>query len=143
MPGMALVLFAVSVTWMGDTFAYFFGTRFGTTKLLESVSPKKTRLGGVAGLVGSMLTAGGLGYFLLGDIPGYGISWPLAMLFGIVIGVMGQIGDLAESVMKRDSGLKDSGAILPGHGGVLDRLDALYFTVPVAFLMFLWVARLS
>ena len=101
MPGVALVLFAVSVTWMGDTFAYFFGTRFGTTKLLESVSPKKTRLGGAAGLFGSMLTAGALGYFLLGDIPGHGISWPLAMLFGIVIGVTGQIGDLAESVMKR------------------------------------------
>lgn len=143
MDGVALVVFPIAVTWMGDTFAYFFGVRFGKKKLIEKVSPKKTVLGGAAGLVGSMLTAGGLGYLLLGDIPGYGISWPVAMLFGAVISVLGQIGDLTESVMKRDAGVKDSGAILPGHGGVLDRLDAIYFTVPAAFLMFLWVARLG
>jgi phosphatidate cytidylyltransferase len=143
MDGVALVVFPLTVTWMGDTFAYFFGTRFGKRKLIEKVSPKKTVLGGMAGLVGSMLTAGVMGYLLLGDIPGYGISWPVAVAFGAVISVVGQIGDLTESVMKRESGVKDSGTILPGHGGVLDRLDAIYFTVPVAFLMFLWVARLG
>jgi phosphatidate cytidylyltransferase len=143
MDGVALVVFPLAVTWMGDTFAYFFGTRFGKKKLIEKVSPKKTLLGGTAGLLGSMLTAGVLGYILLGDIPGYGISWPVAVVFGAVISVLGQVGDLTESVMKRESGVKDSGTILPGHGGVLDRLDAIYFTVPAAFIMFLWVARLG
>lgn len=143
MDGVALVVFPIAVTWMGDTCAYFFGSRFGTKKLIEKVSPKKTMLGCLAGLVGSMLTAGGLGYYFLGDIPGYGISWPVAVLFGVIISVLGQIGDLTESVMKRESGVKDSGRLLPGHGGALDRLDAIYFTVPAAFLMFLWVARLG
>ena len=107
------------------------------------MSPKKTMLGGAAGLIGSMLTAAIMGYLLLGDIPGYAISWPTAMGFGAVISLVGQVGDLTESVMKRESGVKDSGSILPGHGGLMDRFDAIYFTVPVAFLMFLWVARLS
>jgi len=141
--GLALVLFPITVTWMGDTFAYFFGTRFGKAKLIERVSPKKTRLGGVAGLLGSMLTAAVFGWFLLADIPGYAIDWWMAAIFGGIIGALGQVGDLTESVIKRESGVKDSGTILPGHGGVLDRLDALYFTVPVAFLLFLWVARLG
>jgi len=141
--GLALVLFPITVTWMGDTFAFFFGTRFGKARLIEKVSPKKTQLGGVAGLLGSMLTAAVFGWFLLADIPGYAIDWWMAALFGGVIGALGQVGDLTESVIKRESGVKDSGTILPGHGGILDRLDALYFTVPVAFLLFLWVARLG
>jgi phosphatidate cytidylyltransferase len=141
--GTALVLFPITITWVGDTFAYFFGTRFGKTKLLEAVSPKKTVLGGHAGLVGAMLTAGIFGFFWLQDVPGYEVSWIWAVGLGLVLGALGQVGDLTESVLKRESGVKDSGAILPGHGGVLDRLDALYFTVPVAFLIFLWIARIG
>jgi phosphatidate cytidylyltransferase len=141
--GTALVVFPIAVTWVGDTFAYFFGTRFGKSKLLEAVSPKKTLLGGLSGLAGSMLTAGFLGYVWLESVPGYGVSWIWAVGLGLVLGALGQVGDLAESVLKRESGVKDSGTILPGHGGVLDRLDALYFTVPVGFLMFLWIARLG
>lgn len=141
--GIVLVLFPITTTWVGDTFAYFFGTHFGKAKLLEAVSPKKTVLGGVAGLVGSMLTAGVFGFLWLQDVPGYEVSWIWAVGLGLVLGAVGQVGDLAESVLKRESGVKDSGAILPGHGGVLDRLDGLYFTVPVAFLMFLWIARIG
>ena len=139
--GFAVVAFPLAVTWINDTFAYFGGRRFGKHKLIPRVSPGKTREGTVAGLIGSVLTAYLYGHFVFE-------LW-LGLPFGIVAGVVGGvllsagavIGDLAESLLKREAGVKDSGALLPGHGGVLDRFDALYFTLPIAYWFLLVVLR--
>lgn len=136
--GFALVAFPLAVTWINDTFAYFGGRRFGKHKLIPRVSPGKTREGTATGLIGSILTAYLYGHFVFDQ-------W-LGIPFGIVAGVVGGalislgavIGDLAESLLKREAGVKDSGALLPGHGGVLDRFDALYFTLPITY-WFLYV----
>ena len=131
--GAALLIFPIWVTWWGDTFAYGWGSRWGRTKLIAAVSPNKTVVGSVGGLVGSVLAGGLFARFWLSDVPGFALSWPLGAVLSIPIAVAGQVGDLAESVMKRDAGVKDSGRVLPGHGGVLDRMDALFFTVPLTY----------
>jgi phosphatidate cytidylyltransferase len=98
------------------------------------VSPGKTIEGSIGGLAGN-LVAGAIGkYFFLSAMP-----WGLCLLFFIVVGVAGQVGDLFESELKRSSGIKDSGAILPGHGGILDRIDALLFASPVAYIFIRYV----
>ncbi|GMR12781.1 MAG: phosphatidate cytidylyltransferase [Gemmatimonadota bacterium] len=140
--GAALVIFPLWVTWWGDTGAFFFGTRWGKTKLREAVSPKKTQVGAVAGLACSVVAGGLAGGFVLHLIPEYGIGWRMAASMGVIIGVVGQIGDLAESALKRDAGVKDSGTFLPGHGGALDRLDAVFFTVPLTYLLIVLAAAL-
>ena len=110
----------ILATWLGDTGAYLVGRSFGRTPLLPAVSPKKTVEGLVGGLVGSML-AGGIGAVLFGlDVP-----WHLGVVLGLALGVIGQLGDLCESLLKRQAGVKDSGTLIPGHGGMLDRIDAL------------------
>lgn len=137
--GFSLVAFPLAVTWINDTFAYFGGRKFGKNKLIPRVSPAKTREGALAGLIGSVLTAILYGHFVFEQ-------W-LGIEFGIVAGILGGmllsagavIGDLFESLLKREAGVKDSGTLLPGHGGVLDRFDALYFTLPIAY-WFLYVA---
>ena len=136
--GFSVVAFPLAVTWINDTFAYFGGRKFGKHKLIARVSPGKTREGTIAGLIGSVLTAVLYGHFVFEQWLGL----PFGMLAGVVGGVLisagAVIGDLAESLLKREAGVKDSGALLPGHGGVLDRFDALYFTLPVAY-WFLYV----
>jgi phosphatidate cytidylyltransferase len=131
--GTFLLFFPLVVTWVGDSAAYFGGRGFGRRKLLPSVSPAKTVEGGIAGLAGAM-AAGGLFTLLL---PFLGGGLPLtilaAALLGLLIGAVAQVGDLAESVLKREAGVKDSGRLLPGHGGVLDRFDAVLFTVPLTY----------
>ena len=120
------LIYVMSTVWAGDTLAYFAGRAFGKHPLHPAVSPKKTIEGAVGGLVGS--AAGGVGTVLVLDLPmGIGPTLGLALLAGLVA----QIGDLAESVLKRSSGVKDSGAILPGHGGMLDRIDGVLFALPV------------
>lgn len=131
--GAAFVIFPLFVTWTGDSFAFFIGSRFGRGKLLEAVSPKKTKIGAFASLVGATLMAGLYGHFALSGIPGYGVSWEMAALMGIPISIVGQTGDLAESVLKREAGVKDSSQLLPGHGGALDRMDALFLTIPLTY----------
>lgn len=131
--GAAFVIFPLFVTWIGDSFAFFIGTRFGRAKLIEAVSPKKTRVGAIASLVGATFMAGLYGHFALSAVPGYGVSWEVAALMGIPISLVGQTGDLAESVLKREAGVKDSSHLLPGHGGALDRMDALFLTIPLAY----------
>ncbi len=134
--GPLLLIFPLTVTWMGDTAAYFGGTRWGRRKLIPSVSPGKTVVGGVAGLVVSVATA--LVYVAL--VPGYfgyyGVTPLVAAGIGLLIGIAAQVGDLAESVLKREAGVKDSGTLLPGHGGALDRFDAIFFTVPLTYVLF-------
>jgi phosphatidate cytidylyltransferase len=134
--GPKLLAFPLVVTWVGDSAAYFFGNWVGKRKLLLAVSPGKTVVGGVAGLVGSLLTGAAAGWFLLAIHPQPWASALLGGAIGLLLGVGASVGDLAESVVKREAGVKDSAGILPGHGGFLDRLDALFFNFPLTYLLF-------
>lgn len=119
--GGILVLGIFLSVWANDSFAYLVGSRFGKHKLAPRTSPKKSWEGFIAGLLASMLFWVGLSF-----VPGVTMSIPQALLFGLVCGLMGVLGDLAESRIKRNSGFKDSGTIMPGHGGLLDRCDSLF-----------------
>ena len=132
--GNELVLFVVGVTWVGETAAYAVGSTLGRRPLAPVVSPKKTVEGAVAQFIASVATAAVLAPWLLP------VCSTAAMLgAGALLGVVGQVGDLAESVLKRTVGLKDAAAIIPGHGGVLDRIDSLLFNLPA----FYYVSRLT
>jgi phosphatidate cytidylyltransferase len=131
--GFSLVAFPLAVTWINDTFAYFGGRKFGKHKLIPRVSPGKTREGTVAGLIGSVLTAVLYGYFVFDQWLGIPFNPLHGVIGGVLLSAGAVIGDLAESLLKREAGIKDSGTLLPGHGGVLDRFDALYFTLPIAY----------
>ncbi|MDH3625029.1 MAG: phosphatidate cytidylyltransferase [Myxococcales bacterium] len=126
-PTGAWVLLAFALAWGSDTSAYFFGRKFGKTKLAPRISPKKTLEGAGAGLAGSVFCALVISFF----VPALPAVDAIAL--GVIGGVAGQGGDLFESVLKRSSGVKDSGGILPGHGGLLDRVDALVFTAPATW----------
>src|SRR5207244_2657146 len=118
-----LLLFAI--IWSGDTAAYYGGRAFGRHRLAPKVSPKKTIEGAIAGLLGSIAAGVIGGVWFLGE------PWPELIWISAATAVTGQLGDLAESVIKRSAGVKDSSSILPGHGGILDRLDSLFFAAPV------------
>jgi len=126
--GVALVLLAVGVTWFNDSFAYAIGRFIGRHKLAPRISPNKTIEGAIGGLVGSVLFAIGVKIYN----PEW-LSLRDAVILGVVIGVAGQLGDLLESAVKRDLRVKDSGRILPGHGGVLDRFDSIFLAGVVAY----------
>ena len=126
-PAGACWLFLVVATcWAQDTAAYAVGRAWGRHKLCPKISPGKTVEGGIGGLVAATVVAAALGGW-------FGLSLPWGALLGAGLGVAGQLGDLSKSVMKRQAGVKDSGSLLPGHGGVLDRFDSLLFAAPVAF----------
>jgi phosphatidate cytidylyltransferase len=133
--GTVLVMFPIAVTWATDTGAYAFGRMFGKHKLIPAVSPAKTVEGAIGGLLVAILGAWIYAQFLLKPFAQLGLSPIGIVIFGIAIGVFGQLGDLAESLLKRDAGVKDSSRLLPGHGGILDRFDSLLFVLPVAFLL--------
>jgi phosphatidate cytidylyltransferase len=123
------VFLTLTLTWFGDTAAYFVGRAFGRHKLYPAISPGKTVEGAVGGLVGSVLAIViAKAWYLSGTLA----IWDCLVL-GVLAGALGQIGDLCESMIKRAHGVKDSGFIIPGHGGVLDRVDALLFTGPFVF----------
>ena len=134
-PATWAVFFPLAVTWICDTLAMFGGKALKGPKLAPVVSPGKTRSGAVSGVVGGILA--GLVYAKLALEPS-GFQLPLwqVLVFGLVLSVVAQIGDLAESLFKREAGVKDSGGLIPGHGGVLDRLDSLYFVLPVAAMLY-------
>jgi phosphatidate cytidylyltransferase len=115
------------LAWGSDTSAYFVGRKFGKTKLAPRISPKKTLEGSAGGLTASVVGAVIMSFFL----PGLGPVDAIAL--GILAGAAGQAGDLLIAGLKRSSGVKDSGGILPGHGGILDRVDALAFTAPATW----------
>ena len=127
--GRNLILLLFLVIWADDTFAYLVGRTMGRKMLFPSISPKKTLEGSLAGLVGSLLVAWGFAR----------LFWQTASLKTVIllaglVALFGQIGDLAESAMKRGADLKDSGSVLPGHGGLFDRMDSLLFGAPVLWL---------
>lgn len=129
--GAWLVFFPLVVTWVCDTAAMFVGRTIGGPKLAPTVSPGKTRSGAAAGVLAGLAVAP---IFLWLVFPRVGVEiagWELLAMAGI-LSIVGQVGDLAESLFKRQAGVKDSSNLIPGHGGVLDRLDSLYFVVPVA-----------
>jgi phosphatidate cytidylyltransferase len=132
--GPGLVVMALLFAWWGDTGGYFAGRFLGKHKLYEAVSPKKTVEGAIGGLAGSVTGALTASLWFLPSVP-LAHSVPLA----VVAGVLGQAGDLGESLLKRSTGVKDSGAIVPGHGGILDRVDALILTSVTVYLYAVWV----
>ncbi len=132
-----LTLTTILLVWAADTFAYFVGRSFGKHKLAPSVSPKKTWEGSVGGALGALLVAVVLKLTLLGFV-----DWIHILVIALICGIVSQLGDLAESKMKRSVGAKDSGAILPGHGGLLDRFDAMILASPLVYLYLDLVARL-
>lgn len=131
----ALLLAPVLLTWVSDSFAYFGGRALGRHKLIPRVSPGKTVEGAVSAVIGTL--AAGVAYsFFLARFDTYVPSLAQGALFGLLVSVAAQAGDLAESLWKRDVGVKDSGTLLPGHGGALDRFDSLLFTLPLGYAFF-------
>lgn len=131
--GPRYVFLTLTLAWMGDTGGYTFGRLWGKTKLYEAVSPKKTR----EGLLGSVVFSTGVG--LLASLT-YLPTLPAlhGALLGLLGALLGQGGDLVESLIKRSTGVKDSGSLLPGHGGLLDRIDALLVVSPLVYLYKIW-----
>jgi phosphatidate cytidylyltransferase len=121
--GFAWLAFVISVTWLGDTGAYLFGRSFGRRALIPSISPKKT----VEGLIGGLIASVVIG-LVANEVMGLELPVLAAAGAALVLSVVGVVGDLAESLLKRQAGVKDSGSLIPGHGGMLDRIDALLFT---------------
>ena len=133
--GLAWMLTVILAIWVGDSVALLAGRAFGKKKLAQTISPNKSQEGAFAGIAASIgVSAVSFQGFGLGD-------WWLGLVVGAVIGLAGQIGDLAESILKRQAGVKDSGSVIPGHGGVLDRIDALLFAFPAGFLMAIGLQR--
>lgn len=138
--GALLLMLPMLVTWASDTGAYAVGRLIGRHKLIPKVSPGKTVEGAIGGIVASVLVAWAFGN-LLRNWAQLGFKWfPWGIItFGIAVSVAAQIGDLFESLIKREAGVKDSSRILPGHGGILDRLDSMFFVLPVSYLFMQWL----
>ncbi len=113
--------------WVNDIFAYLIGSQFGRNRLFERVSPKKSWEGSIGGL---FFTLGGAALFA--QYTGY-LSLNQALAMASIVVVFGSLGDLIESMLKRQAGVKDSGTLIPGHGGILDRFDATFFAIPFVF----------
>ncbi len=131
--GPSYVVLALMFAWFSDTGAYFAGRFFGRKKLYERVSPKKTVEGSIGGIVAAVIGAIIAHFWFLPSIP---LSHAIPL--GLVAAMLGQLGDLSESLIKRSTGVKDSGHIVPGHGGILDRVDALLLTGTTVYLYTLW-----
>ena len=129
--GMAWTMLAILVTWLADTFALFVGKAIGRTPLIPHISPNKTLEGAIGGFLGGVIAVVLLTLVL--GIPD--VSIPLAIGIGVLLAAVGICGDLMESFIKRSAGVKDSGALIPGHGGVFDRVDALLPTFLVAWVL--------
>ena len=131
--GLFYLIFTTFVTWADDTAAYFIGVKFGKHKLSPRISPKKTVEGSFGGLAGGVVTAFFLATLFQEPLFFFGI-------LGAIVVIAGQFGDLIESIIKRNAGVKDSGSFLPGHGGVLDRFDSLLLSAPVVYYAIVYVA---
>jgi phosphatidate cytidylyltransferase len=123
-----MIVLVLLIAWLADTGGYFAGRFLGKAKLYEAVSPKKTWAGAWGGIAGSVIGVVAMKLLFLKGMP-----WIDVFLIAIPGGMLGQMGDLAESLIKRSVGVKDSGALLPGHGGILDRIDAVLFIAPYVY----------
>jgi phosphatidate cytidylyltransferase len=133
--GTALLFFPIVLTWASDIGAYFVGRAIGRRKLIPAVSPGKTVEGALGGVLFTVVVAWAYVELVLQPAAHMSVR-PLGLvLFGIAISVAAQLGDLAESLLKREAGVKDSSHLIPGHGGVLDRIDSIFFVLPVAYLL--------
>ncbi|MEN8193255.1 MAG: phosphatidate cytidylyltransferase [Bacteroidota bacterium] len=130
-----LLIISIFITlWVTDSAAYFLGSAFGKNKLFPRVSPNKSWEGAIAGFVFAIVTIIVLKFFILQFL-----TLVDAIVLGIIIGLFGQIGDLVESLLKRDTGVKDSSNIIPGHGGILDRFDSLIFSSPFVYIYIAYI----
>ena len=132
-PGRFLFFLLIFSTWASDTFAFFVGKAKGKTKLCPAISPGKTREGALGGFIGTVAVAlfcAAIGHFSL--LHGF--------VIGLIIAVMAPLGDLAESILKRSAAVKDSGSLIPGHGGVLDRFDSLLLAAPAVYAYLILIA---
>lgn len=134
--GLSVLLIVLLATWAADTFAFFFGVRFGKRLLAPEISPGKTVEGMLGGVAGSLLIVLITARYLLPDL---GILLSLGL--GLTIGIMSPLGDLLESMFKRSFEMKDTSSFIPGHGGVLDRIDSLLVTAPVAYYLVYFLYR--
>jgi phosphatidate cytidylyltransferase len=132
-----LIFFLLLVTWASDTGAYLVGTLYGRHRLAPTISPKKTVEGLVGGLIGAIIAGYAARWWFLPELSGLD-----CLVLAILLTITGLWGDLTESAMKRSVGMKDSGRLLPGHGGMLDRLDSLLFTAPVFYYYVTMASRL-
>jgi phosphatidate cytidylyltransferase len=131
--GADVIVMILLIAWVGDTGAYFAGRFLGNKKLYPAVSPKKTWAGAIGGLAGSLVGAAAIKLLRLDHL-----GWVDVVLIAVPGAILGQLGDLAESLIKRSVGVKDSGSLLPGHGGMLDRVDAVLFIAPYVYL-YIWL----
>lgn len=129
------VLLAIFATFAADTAAFFCGRSWGRHSLASAISPGKTWEGSIAGFLGAIAAA----LILALILPGISIPYWQVIILGALIGIFAQLGDLGESMLKRSAGVKDSGRLLPGHGGILDRLDSIVFTVVVVYYYVIWL----
>jgi phosphatidate cytidylyltransferase len=128
----AYLLFLMATIWALDIVAYLVGIKFGRHRLFPSVSPMKSVEGAVAGFTVGLIAAGVFGHYA-------GFDMTHSLVLGAIIGVVAQLSDLVESLIKRDAGVKDSSQLIPGHGGVLDRVDSFILTAPVVYYYLAWV----
>ncbi|MBI4188539.1 MAG: phosphatidate cytidylyltransferase [Chloroflexi bacterium] len=131
------VFFALFTTFAYDTIAFFTGRTWGKHKLAPRISPSKTWEGVVGGVTGAIIISL---LFILPTPLSLGLNWRQAILLGILVSVFSQLGDLVESLLKRNMGAKDSGRLMPGHGGILDRIDSLIFAGVIVYYYAIWIA---
>jgi phosphatidate cytidylyltransferase len=136
--GLAWILLALVITWANDTFAYFAGVAFGRHRMLERISPKKTWEGFAGGAAGTVALALAARWLMKPELGALSVGTTVLVAAGGAL--LGPLGDFCESLLKRAAGVKDSGKLIPGHGGMLDRIDALLFVVPWVYL---WAAYLT
>ena len=132
--GQYMLLFPFVAAWMTDTGAYFAGSFFGRHKLCEKISPKKTVEGAVGGVITCIISVFAFAKIMEGTFE-MTVNYPVVLCGALVLSVIAQIGDLSFSIIKREYNIKDYGAIMPGHGGVLDRFDSTIFTIPASYIL--------
>ncbi|HPN36910.1 MAG TPA: phosphatidate cytidylyltransferase [Melioribacteraceae bacterium] len=135
--GGLIIISVLIIIWVCDSAAFFIGSALGKHKLFKRVSPNKSWEGAIAGFVFSIISVIALKSFLIDFL-----DWQDVIAIGIITGIFGQIGDLIESLLKRDSGVKDSSSIIPGHGGIFDRFDSLLFASPIIFIYLKYMSNI-
>lgn len=136
--GAALVTLPLLITWATDIGAYVVGRTMGRSLLAPAISPKKTWAGAVGGLVLAVVVAVAYVSYVLRPVASLSMTLSATVAFGAIASIAAQVGDIAESLLKREAGVKDSSSIIPGHGGVLDRFDSMLFVLPVSYLLLGW-----